>query len=261
MILEKTAEAEMQRRFFDFAKRLCYILLSVDRKEVSSLEVIIASEFSRFVADNTIISQKEFMELMGVSEEIVRVVESIDRQQFLLRHVDEALDNPQHIGLGQTMSAKWMVMWQAALTDIQPGDRVLEIGGGCGYLATILSKLGAEVHAVEYHKELAWLARRTVPCDVTIWHGNGFLGVEDRAPFNKVVVSCAAPNRSVFERVLTQLVPSGKVISPLTLPAYNCEVMTVTRFSQAERKIDYFDLPLAFVPALDYDSQMRPVLV
>ena len=99
------------------------------------------------------------IEARGVSDpKVLRAMRAVPRHRFVPeRYVDQAYeDHPLPIGHGQTISQPYIVAWMTELLELQPGERVLEIGTGSGYQAAVLAELeGVEVYTVEIIPELA----------------------------------------------------------------------------------------------------------
>ncbi len=134
------------------------------------------------------------------------------------RYRDDAYDDrPLPIGQGQTISQPYMVAIMTQAADIQPGDKVLEIGTGSGYQAAILSLAGAKVFTIEIVDELAKRARvdlsRLGIENVTVRSGDGYQGWAEEAPFDAIVVT-AAPEK-VPQPLLDQLGDGGRIIIPV----------------------------------------------
>ncbi|GGZ31397.1 protein-L-isoaspartate O-methyltransferase [Echinicola pacifica] len=155
----------------------------------------------------------------GIMDE--RVLEAIG---LLPRHFffDSALhshayeDKAFPIGEGQTISQPFTVAFQTELLSIHPGDKVLEIGTGSGYQATILHMLGAEVHTIEYNLKLYQRTKKFLPrlgIKPHFYHGDGSLGIAEKAPFDKIIVTAGAP--VVPKSLLKQLKVGGILVIPV----------------------------------------------
>jgi len=126
-------------------------------------------------------------------------------------------DRPVPIGEGQTISQPFIVALMTSELAIGPGDRVLEIGTGSGYQAAVLAELAGEVYTIEIVEPLARRARETLVSmgytNVWVKSGDGFFGWEEHAPFDAIIVTCAAP--SIPGRLVEQLKEGGRMILPL----------------------------------------------
>ncbi|MFB6354473.1 MAG: protein-L-isoaspartate(D-aspartate) O-methyltransferase [Halobacteriales archaeon] len=128
-------------------------------------------------------------------------------------------DRPLPIGSGQTISAPHMVAEMLDALALEPGERVLEIGTGCGYHAALTAEVvgAANVYSVEYHAELAERARETLAelgyGDVSIRAGDGHEGWPEHAPYDAAYLTCAAPDFP--DAVVEQVRPDGRLLGPL----------------------------------------------
>ncbi len=157
----------------------------------------------------------------GISDEAV-----LDAMRRVPRHffLDPALDKIAYedrafpIGEGQTISQPYTVAYQSELLQIQPGDRVLEIGTGSAYQATILAEMGAELYTIERQQKLFEKVQTEYPFDgkypaLHFFYGDGFKGLTQYAPFDKILVTAAAP--FVPQALLDQLKPEGILVIPV----------------------------------------------
>src|SRR6266478_195639 len=136
----------------------------------------------------------------GISDAVVlAAMESVPRHKFVPEEFRARAydDVPLPIGDGQTISQPYIVAAMTAALRLRPGDRVLEIGTGCGYQAAILSRLAGEVFSIERRPELASAASATLARlgyrNAHVHCGDGTLGLPDLAPFNAILVAAAAP--------------------------------------------------------------------
>lgn len=135
-------------------------------------------------------------------------------EEFRARAYD---DVPLPIGDGQTISQPYIVAAMTAALHLRPGDRVLEIGSGCGYQAAVLSRLAKEVFTVERRPELALSASERLArlgyANVHVHCGDGTLGLPEFAPFDAIIVAAAAP--AVPQPLVGQLAEDGRMILPV----------------------------------------------
>ena len=120
------------------------------------------------------------------------------------------------IGSGQTISHPYTVAFQTQLLEIKKGDKILEIGSGSGYQTCVLCELGAKVYSIERHKELHLKAKRMIRhfgYSARLSFGDGYKGLPTFAPFDKVIITCGAPE--IPEELLNQLKVGGLMIIPV----------------------------------------------
>lgn len=120
------------------------------------------------------------------------------------------------IGDGQTISQPSTVLAQTVLLDVQANEKILEVGTGSGYQAMVLERMGAQVYTIERQKEV-YLRTKKLLQDmsslVRTYFGDGYQGVPEEAPFDKILITCAAPEISVA--LLNQLKPGGRLVVPV----------------------------------------------
>jgi protein-L-isoaspartate(D-aspartate) O-methyltransferase len=155
----------------------------------------------------------------GISDKrVLTAVEKVPRHLF----IDETLsayayhDRPLPIEKGQTISQPFTVAFQTQLLKLQPGEKVLEIGTGSGYQAAILCEMDVEVYSIERYHQLYQTAKETLNklgYYPNLYHGDGFEGLPEHAPFDKILLT-AAPEE-VPEKLLQQLKIGGWLVGPL----------------------------------------------
>jgi protein-L-isoaspartate(D-aspartate) O-methyltransferase len=126
-------------------------------------------------------------------------------------------NRPLPIGHGQTISQPFMVALMTDLLDLKPGQRVLEIGTGCGYQAAVLAEIAREVYTIEIVEPLAQEAAARLAAlgyrNVSARAGDGYRGWPEHAPFDAIIVTAAAP--AVPQALVEQLKPGGRLIIPV----------------------------------------------
>ena len=157
-------------------------------------------------------------------------------------------DNAFPIGYDQTISHPYTVAFQSELLNTKPGCKVLEIGTGSGYQAAVLFKMGCNVYTIERFKGLYQNAKRELSSlfyTVKLFHGDGYLGLADEAPFDRIIVTAGASY--VPKPLLEQLSIGGILVIPLGTKSH---VMTVyiKKSEKDFEKIEYNDFK--FVPFL-----------
>jgi protein-L-isoaspartate(D-aspartate) O-methyltransferase len=152
-------------------------------------------------------------------ERVAEALRAVPRHEFVPEGKRDAAyaDRPLPIGDGQTISAPHMVAVMAELLDVGAGDRVLEVGTGCGYHAAVTAELGAEVYSVEFEPRLAREARERLDrlgYDIHVREGDGHEGWPEHAPYDAAYLTCAAD--AFPEAVVEQVRPGGRLLAPLS---------------------------------------------
>jgi protein-L-isoaspartate(D-aspartate) O-methyltransferase len=164
--------------------------------------------------------------------------------------VGAAYDNrPLPIGCGQTISQPFIVALMSELLDLQPGDKVLEVGTGSGYQAAVLAELVDAVCSIEVIPELAQRATGVLAGEgyggVMLRTGNGALGWPDAAPFDAVMVTAAAPD--IPPALIEQLRPGGRMVMPVG-PHHGDQDLVLLTKSGTSEVTQRIILQVAFVP-------------
>ncbi len=182
---------------------------------------------------------------------VIEAMRNVPRHLF----VPEAIraqayqNNPLPIGYGQTISQPYIVALMAEMLEIEPGDKVLEIGTGSGYHAAVLSELTPYVYSIEIvqplgerttklYEELGYETIQTKIAD-------GYYGWEEHAPFDKIIVTAAAGH--VPPPLIEQLSPGGIIAIPVGSPYQTQILMRVLKDEEGNIRTERL-LPVRFVP-------------
>ncbi len=182
--------------------------------------------------------EKQIAERGVENKAVLDAMRAVPREMFVPEAAVEFAyeDGPLDIEAGQTISQPYVVALMAAALELSPRDRVLEIGAGSGYAAAVLSRVAAEVYAVERHAVLVDLARRRMKDlgydNVHIFQGDGTLGCPEHAPYDAIVVSAGGP--SVPDALRAQLVIGGRLVIPVGATPPEQELVCVTRTGEHE---------------------------
>jgi len=194
---------------------------------------------------------REQIETRGVRDpRVLAAMRAIPRHLFVEDRLAEVAyaDRPLPIGAGQTISQPYIVAAMAEALELKGRERVLEIGSGCGYMAAVLASLAAKVCAVELEPTLHQRAVRLLAAlgcgNVELRCGDGAAGWPEAAPFDAIVMSCAAP--MIPPAALEQLAPGGRFILPLGAPHEFQELILVHKATDGIR-IDHL-MAVSFVP-------------
>ena len=120
------------------------------------------------------------------------------------------------IGEGQTISQPTTVAIQTSLLELKSGDKVLEIGTGSGYQAAVLCQMNVKVYSIERQKVLFQKTKKLLKqlnCNAELFYGDGYKGLSQFAPFDKIIITCGAPY--IPEDLIKQLKPNGRMVIPV----------------------------------------------
>ena len=185
---------------------------------------------------------------------VISALRRMPRHAFLtVRHLVENrayIDRPMSIGYGfQTISNPSIVATMMQLLKIRPGEKVLEIGTGSGYQAALLAEITPHVYTIEIIRGLAQEGADRLRLlgydEVQTRAGDGYYGWQEAAPFDAIIVTCAAGH--IPPPLLAQLVPGGRMVIPVGNPYQIQRLIFVTK--DADGKIKTEDrMPVRFVP-------------
>ena len=157
----------------------------------------------------------------------------------------------RRIGHGQTISQPYIVALMTDILDLEPGDRVLEVGSGSGYQTAVLAEICAKVYSLETLEPLATTAtarlERLGYRNIEVRHGDGFAGWPEEAPFDAIMVT-AAPEM-VPEALVEQLMPGGRMAIPIGSPM-DTQVLSLCRKDDTGHTSRSSILPVSFVPMI-----------
>ena len=181
---------------------------------------------------------------------VLRAMDEVPREHFVLpENIDLAYaDHAMPIACGQTISQPYIVAFMTEQLQIEPQHRVLEVGTGSGYQAAVLSRLAREVISIERYRTLADTARMRLQTlgfnNVTVVVGDGFAGLPEWAPFDRIIVTAAAEH--VPQALVDQLADCGIMILPLgpLTQAQSLEKLTKTEEGLAREHL----IAVRFVP-------------
>ncbi len=190
----------------------------------------------------------------GVTDRrVLAAMEEIDRGPFVRGIFAERAyeDMPLPIACGQTISQPSVVGIMTQALQVNPRDKVLEVGTGSGYQAAILSKLARRVYTVERHPRLVREARAIFEAqglvNITSLTADGSYGLPDQAPFDRIIVTAAAEDPP--GPLLAQLKIGGIMVVPV---GQSDTVQTLIRVRRSEAGFDYDEIrPVRFVPLLE----------
>ena len=190
----------------------------------------------------------------GISDEnVLKAINNIPRHFFLDSAFDKIAyeDRAFPIEEGQTISQPYTVAYQTQLLKVKPYDKILEIGTGSVYQATVLADMNAKVFTIERQKKLYEINKnfffKSKYPGIKFFYGDGFQGLPTYAPFDKIIITAAAP--FIPPKLITQMKVGGIMVVPVDVGPFQ-QMLRLTKLADgtyAEERFDNF----SFVPMLE----------
>ena len=189
----------------------------------------------------------------GITDEkVLDAIGSIPRHFFL----DSAFEDKAYedkafpIAEGQTISQPYTVAYQTQLLELKPFEKVLEIGTGSAYQASVLAEMGVQVYTIERQKKLFDQIRRFKYLDkyrnIKFFYGDGYEGLPTYSPFDKILITAAAP--VIPPKLIEQLKPGGMMVIPVGTGDVQ-KMMRITKQPAGSIREEVFD-NFSFVPMI-----------
>ena len=179
----------------------------------------------------------------SISDRVLWAVQQVPRHKFIKEKTDGYLDTPLDIGYGQTISQPFIVAYMTDKLDINPLDKVLEIGTGSGYQAAILAEMAYDIYSVERIFKLSQktekLLRQLGYINIKLKVGDGYKGWKENAPYDRIIVT--AMSNEIPQELIDQLEVGGKMIIPYK---GKLELITKTKTSYDQESL----IGVVFVP-------------
>lgn len=183
----------------------------------------------------------------GFPEKIVKAFEKVPREKFVpsdyknLAYEDIALP----LEKGATISQPYTIAFMLNLLELKPNQKILEIGSGCGYVLALLAEItGGKIFGLEIIKSLTEKSKKYLKnySNIRIIHKNGFRGLPDKAPFDRILISAATSK--LPEHLYNQLSSSGIIVTPIN--------NSIFQIKKQDDKIKLKEFPgFAFVVLID----------
>lgn len=190
--------------------------------------------------------------MQGVEDEaVIEAMRNVPRHKFVpqANRRNAYRNEPLPIGHGQTISQPYIVAFMAEMLEIEPGEKVLEIGTGSGYHAAVLSELTPHVFSIEIIEPLGVQSRELYDelgyTYIQTKIGDGYYGWEEHGPFDKIIVTAAAGH--IPSPLIEQLKPGGIMAIPVGSPYQTQTLMKVTKTEDGDIRTERV-LPVRFVP-------------
>ena len=189
----------------------------------------------------------------GITDEaVLKAIEKVPRHLFLdnafleIAYEDKAFP----IGEGQTISQPFTVAYQTQLLELKSTDKVLEVGTGSGYQASILAEIVEKVYTIERHHKLYEKTKKLLKSldykHIKTFYGDGYLGIPAFASYDKILVTAAAAE--IPDPLKEQLKIGGMLVIPVGGERLQ-RMLRLTKVSEREFKLEKFD-HFKFVPLL-----------
>jgi protein-L-isoaspartate(D-aspartate) O-methyltransferase len=190
----------------------------------------------------------------GITDnKVLEAIGNIPRHFFLDSAFDEVAyeDRAFPIGEGQTISQPYTVAYQTQLLEVKTFEKVLEIGTGSAYQAVVLAAMGAQVYTIERQKKLfeqnkSFAFLKKYP-SIKLFYGDGYDGLPTYAPFDKVLITAAAPE--IPEKLIQQLKVKGMMVIPVGSGSVQ-RMMRIIKLENGALKEEVFD-NFSFVPMVE----------
>ncbi len=187
------------------------------------------------------------------SKTVEEAMLAVDRALFVPQAAYPYDDRPFPIGYGQTISAPSVVAFMLEYLEIRPGMKVLEVGAGSGYNAALLSYLVGKkgrVITFEVVPEIYELAKKNLaklgpPDNIEVHAGDGSIGYEAEAPYDRIIVTAGMPYLDESHPLISQLKKDGRLIAPVGGKFFQ-DIVVYDKKTKSYKKV----LPVMFVPMI-----------
>jgi protein-L-isoaspartate(D-aspartate) O-methyltransferase len=189
----------------------------------------------------------------GISDQaVLRAMDDVPREHFVQSDLFEQAynDHALPIACGQTISQPYVVAYMTEQLGVRSHHHVLEVGTGSGYQAAVLSRLGRDVVSIERYRTLAEAARIRLQTlalpNVEVVVGDGLLGLPERAPFDRIMITAAAER--IPDGLVDQLADGGVMVLPLGPHSGSQHLVRLTKGAGGIVRDNL--IPVRFVPLL-----------
>lgn len=212
------------------------------------------AEFRREMVEEIALMAEEVAPTYGgeiLSPQVLDAMSHVPRHLFVpeIERRYAYQNRPLAIGYNQTISQPYIVALMTDLLSVGPGDRVLEIGTGCGYQAAVLAELGIEVYSLEIVEPLAQRSAEVLQAlgykGVHVRTGDGYQGWPEYAPFDGVMVTAGASH--VPQPLIDQLKSGGRMVIPVG-EAFNVQELLLITKDETGHTHRQNVIPVRFVP-------------
>jgi protein-L-isoaspartate(D-aspartate) O-methyltransferase len=235
--------ADKLKRFIPFSVLLFIVFVITFPEACTSGETSLESKHQIMIEND--------LKARGIDDPtVISAMQDVKRHLFIdkRRQRNAYGDYPLPIGEGQTISQPYIVGLMTQSLQLKSSDRVLEIGTGSGYQAAVLAEIVKDVYSIEIKEKLAQKAAELLSflgyTNVTVKAGDGYYGWEEYAPFDAIIVTCAA--EKIPPPLIEQLKEGGKIILPLGRKFQIQNLILGIKKGNTIKKEDL--IPVRFVP-------------
>ena len=185
------------------------------------------------------------------SKRVLDAMNSVPRHMFVPVGYRRGsyFDQPLPIGSGQTISQPYIVALMTEMLDVNSDDVVLEVGTGSGYQAAVISTIVKKLYTIEIIEELGMQAAQLLKSleydNVEVKISDGGLGLPEKAPFDAIIVTAAAPE--IPDPLIKQLKPGGRMVIPVDNNSYSQDLLIVEKDKNGNIETKS-TIPVRFVP-------------
>lgn len=167
-----------------------------------------------------------------VPDYLLEVFEKVPRENFVPPKTHKAMiyeNLPLDIGYNQTISQPFTIAVMLNLLDLKKGQKVLEVGSGCGYVLALISEITkSKVYGIEKIKKLAEQSKENLKdYDVEIYNKNGAEGLGEKAPYDRILISASC--EKIPKTLLNQLTDNGILVAPVRDNDEECSLIKIQR--------------------------------
>jgi protein-L-isoaspartate(D-aspartate) O-methyltransferase len=217
---------------------------------ITGLPSVIAEEDPYFVKERDRMVRNDLAGRDIKDKKVLEVIGRIPRHAFVSKDLAKKAyaDHPLPIGEGQTISQPYVVALMTQSLGLKGDEKVLEIGTGSGYQAAVLSEIVKEVYTIEIRDNLTKNAQKTLNSlgykNVKVKTGDGYFGWKEYAPFDAIMVTCAANH--IPSPLIDQLNEGGRLILPLGSTTYY-QTLTLIKKVKGKHTVEHIT-DVRFVP-------------
>lgn len=220
----------------------------------------VKSEESDFAQKRKMMVERQIAARGVKNKKVLDAMNSVPRHLFVPERYRRGsyFDQPLPIGSGQTISQPYIVALMTEMLEVDSDDTVLEIGTGSGYQAAVLSPIVKKLYTIEIIEELGIQAAELLKSlgydNVQVKISDGGLGWPEKAPFDAIIVTAAAPE--IPEPLIEQLKPGGRMVIPVDNNYLSQDLLIVEKDEEGNIETKN-TIPVRFVPLVEGEKSTK----